>query len=59
MIYQYKRSHKKIYKEMWHEVLVITVGSEKLDENILIDNVAYIRLKYSKRFPENIFSKLL
>lgn len=35
-------SLKKIYEEMGHEVLVVTVGSEKLDETKLIDNVVYV-----------------
>lgn len=35
-------SLKKIYEEMGHEVLVVTVGAEKLDETTLIDNVVYV-----------------
>lgn len=33
---------KEIYEEMGHEVLVVTVGSEKLSETTVIDNVVYV-----------------
>lgn len=33
---------KKTYEELGHEVLVVTVGSEKLSRTTLIDNVVYV-----------------